>query len=273
MKTFYGISETYTGKETGKHLHINNFGYYKNVDAPITVTRPYGRPDYQLIYVKQGEIAFSSQGRIKKAASCTMLLFRPNEKQVYSYAPIPGSEYYWIHFSGTEAEMLLSGLFDREQTLAIENDYGFLDAFEGMKHFCIPYDATAAQFAEGAFIKMTAELKRLVDGSDRTMEKVINHMRTHRIKSKSNKEYAQMCGISEYHFIRRFKDFTGVSPHRYKTKLVMEQGANLLKTTDMSISHIAFTLGFEDALYFSRIFKKEMGNAPSTYRNLNRTDR
>ena len=81
----------------------------------------------------------------------------------------------------------------------------------------------------------------------------------------SNKDYAKMCGVSEFHFIRKFKNETGFTPLQYKTKLIVNKAINLFETTNLNISEISQVLGFEDSLYFSRVFKKEMGIAPREY--------
>ena len=81
----------------------------------------------------------------------------------------------------------------------------------------------------------------------------------------TNKDYAKICGVSEYHFIRKFKAETGLTPLQYKTKIVIKKAIDLLETTNLNISEISRMLGFEDSLYFSRVFKKETGTSPKKY--------
>ena len=72
-----------------------------------------------------------------------------------------------------------------------------------------------------------------------------------------------------YDYLRKlFKKEVGVSPLEYMTKLRMKSAETLLTamwTNEYSISEIAQMCGFEDALYFSRVFKKYYGCAPSNY--------
>ena len=81
----------------------------------------------------------------------------------------------------------------------------------------------------------------------------------------SNEDYAKICGVSEYHFIRKFKKETGLTPLQYKTKIVINKAIELLETTNLNILEIARMLGFDDSLYFSRVFKKETGTSPKKY--------
>ncbi len=266
MEIYYGIDTTYTGKSSDKYIEINNFGYYKNIDVNINVNRAKGRPDYQLIYIKSGEVILQTDKGIKKLHNA-IILFRPNQAQVYTYTPAKNSEYMWIHFSGIGAEEILSGLFDTENILKTDDAFTFANTFESIKNFCIKYDDISAQFAAGSLIKMMAQLKKSRIVSDNTLNKVIELMRTQGVNLYSNEDYAKMCGISEYHFIRRFKKFTGMTPLKYQTKSIVERGIYLLQNSNMNVSEIAFSLGFNDSLYFSRMFKKATGVSPIAYRN------
>ena len=67
-----------------------------------------------------------------------------------------------------------------------------------------------------------------------------------------------------------FRDFVNCTPAQYHAKLRMEQATALLAHEDFSISHIAEQLGYEDASYFSRVFKKIQGISPNAYRRMAR---
>lgn len=72
--------------------------------------------------------------------------------------------------------------------------------------------------------------------------------------------------MSESRFSHLFRQIMGVSPHQYFLKMRLEQAQGYLQDSDLSIAQIAQLTGFEDALYFSRLFKKYFGVAPSSYR-------
>ena len=79
-------------------------------------------------------------------------------------------------------------------------------------------------------------------------------------------DMAFRAAMSESHFSHVFKDFTGVSPKKYIIKSKIEKAKELLKNTDQPIGEIAFTIGYEDPHYFSRMFKKNTGFTPRQYR-------
>ena len=75
-----------------------------------------------------------------------------------------------------------------------------------------------------------------------------------------------------YDYVRKlFKKETGVTPHEYLTKVRMQRAKDILlsgvtnRYSNYSVTQIAEACGFADPLYFSRVFKKYYGVAPSHY--------
>ncbi|MBO7380031.1 MAG: helix-turn-helix transcriptional regulator [Bacteroidales bacterium] len=58
---------------------------------------------------------------------------------------------------------------------------------------------------------------------------------------------------------------TGYTPKEYLRIRRLKRAAILLQSTDMSVSAVAFEVGINDPLYFSRCFKQQFGAAPSDY--------
>lgn len=77
---------------------------------------------------------------------------------------------------------------------------------------------------------------------------------------------AKEFGYSTDYFSHVFKKAFGVSPQRYVINKRIAAAKHLLITTDKNVSEIALFCGFNDALYFTRIFSKEIGVAPTTFR-------
>ena len=65
---------------------------------------------------------------------------------------------------------------------------------------------------------------------------------------------------------RRFKIATGETPNKYIQNLRIERAKELLKFSDLSISHVAYEVGYEDVSYFGSLFKRLVGNTPNLYR-------
>ena len=79
-------------------------------------------------------------------------------------------------------------------------------------------------------------------------------------------QYAESLHISTNWFIRNFKQHMKISPAQYLLSLRMVNAQSLLENTDYSVGEIAEIVGYDNQLYFSRVFKKEYGISPAQYR-------
>lgn len=89
----------------------------------------------------------------------------------------------------------------------------------------------------------------------------------HHIDSMLRTDYlAKLSGYSEAHLISLFHKEFGTTPNRYITRLRIDKASRLLAQTDTKIKEVAAACGFDDELYFSRVFKKHTGLCPTQYR-------
>ena len=79
-------------------------------------------------------------------------------------------------------------------------------------------------------------------------------------------DYAESLHISTNWFIRNFKQYMKISPAQYILSLRMVNAQSLLENTEYNIGEIAEIVGYDNPLYFSRVFKKEYGVSPAQYR-------
>lgn len=79
--------------------------------------------------------------------------------------------------------------------------------------------------------------------------------------------FAEKANLSTNYFGDLIKQFTGTSPQEHINQHVLQLAKNKLRQTDLSISEIGYSLGFESNSYFTRFFKKEAGITPSIFRN------
>lgn len=77
--------------------------------------------------------------------------------------------------------------------------------------------------------------------------------------------FSRNIGVSSSQLYRKIKSITGLSPNEFMRTYRLKKAAHLIKESNYNISEIAYKVGFNDALYFSKCFKKQFGTAPSTY--------
>ena len=78
--------------------------------------------------------------------------------------------------------------------------------------------------------------------------------------------YAAAHNLSEGWFIQNFKQYTNSTPAQYLLSLRIHNAKVLLESTNYNVTEISNIIGYENPLYFSRIFKKQTGFSPSEYR-------
>ena len=78
-------------------------------------------------------------------------------------------------------------------------------------------------------------------------------------------DLAAICDLSETHLRRLFVRVLSCSPTEYRLKLRMQEAKDLLMSGSCGIAEAAEAVGFEDANYFSRVFKKHTGQSPSAF--------
>jgi len=83
----------------------------------------------------------------------------------------------------------------------------------------------------------------------------------------SLEKLSRNVGISKYYLHRLFKELNGITPLNYLTAIRLEKAKNELRYSRLSVLEIAIESGFEDASYFSKIFRSHTGISPSKYRN------
>ncbi|MBB6636040.1 helix-turn-helix domain-containing protein [Cohnella thailandensis] len=80
---------------------------------------------------------------------------------------------------------------------------------------------------------------------------------------------AKSSGTSR--FYRAFREHTGLSPHQFLTATRLKASLKLLADPGVSVTQAAHSVGYSDEFYFSRLFKKRMGLAPTEYASRART--
>ena len=264
MQHIYSFPNKEYNKNTKFPLYILNCGYYKNVDMPIPVSRPNGRPDYQLILPISGSMLIDK----KRVLPGEIFLYCPHAPQNYTYFEGEGTEYYWVHFYGCEADLLCADL-------SLEN--GIIKLGDGKQEV-----ERLMRMIIRAFADRYTHVDEYAAGLLRSIlaiiasPPVLSSPFTKAMKLLSDPscnltiaELATMYEMSEGHFIRSFKAYSGSSPSTFRTAKRLEIACEMLTSTKMTVDQISRAAGYSDPLYFSRIFKKIIGVSPKQYRTDN----
>lgn len=76
----------------------------------------------------------------------------------------------------------------------------------------------------------------------------------------------RMSGLAERSFMRRFRQVTGMAPLEYVHTLRLEEAKQWLESSDASVESVVEAVGYEDASFFNRLFRRKVGLTPAQYR-------
>jgi transcriptional regulator GlxA family with amidase domain len=79
-------------------------------------------------------------------------------------------------------------------------------------------------------------------------------------------QMAVLSGLPERTFKRRFARATGMSPLEYVHTLRLEEAKQMLEATELSVEAIAQEVGYQDASFFGRLFRRKVALTPAQYR-------
>lgn len=103
-------------------------------------------------------------------------------------------------------------------------------------------------------------------GAQELFESVSDYIHTHYMDELSVKNLAEQSGVNENRLFYVFQKYASMGPGDYLRTYRLNRARNLLVTTPLSVGVVAAQVGYPDALYFSRTFKKHFGVAPSAFR-------
>lgn len=237
--------------------------------------RRYGRKDYQLFYIKHGEVEFMFGEKKVTLGKNTLVLFRPGEPQVYRplYQENQLTDYSYIHFSGNMAEQKLHDYRLNFKIVTFEKPFFEFENILNQiissekKEFKAPF---CALLLEELFIHLyneTVPEKKNEILTSSNFKNLLALMEINYNKNLPMKFYADYIGFTEKYFLRFFKKAMRISPHKYINKIRMEKARSLLLNRNRSIKAIAAELGYQNQYYFSAAFKQYYDITPSEYRS------
>lgn len=92
---------------------------------------------------------------------------------------------------------------------------------------------------------------------------VVDYVEAHLNENFPVAKLAALVGLSTCHFIRKFKDTTGLSPHKFVVRARVERAHDYLRTGNFRVADAALEVGFCDQSHLDRYFRRYYGFAPS----------
>ncbi len=255
--------------DTENPITVNCCGYQSCITKDYSVEREHGRRDYQIIYVFRGCGHFKIENEWKRFPAGSLVLYRPYEPQIYTYLANDTPELFWVHFTGHSCENLLEKFGIK--TGYIGENFALKSLFHEtmlelqLKKPLFEYMITSNFYKIFATIQRAYLLQSVPLENNFSIDRLIIHLNRHYADSWTVADMADFCNMSEDYFAHIFKKRMGVSPMRFLNNLRIDRAKDFLLTDTMNIATIASLVGFDDQLYFSRVFKKFTGYSPKAY--------
>ncbi|MEM8492227.1 MAG: AraC family transcriptional regulator [Pseudomonadota bacterium] len=248
-------------------------GYYpKAVDHKMARQR---HDDNLVIYCTDGRGRLRTDAWQGEVRAGEVVLLPQGTRHFYvSHDPEPWT-LFWVHFSGQSAEVFLQHLGFHEDNPVM--NAGVSPALIAL--FGSMMEVRRTGYSTRSFINASNLLRHLLSqmaleisaqrAQDRggiDLSHVQGFMRENIGQTLTLEQLASTTNMSKFHFSKRYKALSGYSPVKHFQNMKIEHACSLLDGTDLSVSAIADQLGYEDPLYFSRVFRRTIGISPRAYR-------
>lgn len=240
---------------------------------------------YEAHFVVDGCLAFHARQQDFDVTGGMVFLTKPGEVHSGVDTTLQPAEWYWIHLHFPPASAL-PGL-TRAETRNLSESFAktSLCLFPGSDPLRDCFERILTEHrnpTEHSLVIARAQLHelmvRLIRDHDRAMlnsdsaglsaeiRQAIAWIDRNLGEPLSIPDLAASSGLSQSHFRQRFHKETGFSPSDFLTRRRVLRAKQLLRGHRMSITEIAFRLGFQSSPYFAAVFKKLTGMTPSEYR-------
>lgn len=251
-------------------LSVYNCGFQKC--EPLHSWGPGIRNYYLLHFVASGKGKFTVGAKEYNLSAGDGFVTVPNEMACYQADSNEPWEYFWVGFSGVDAVRLMNAAgFNSnpcfhcedikkvtEMILEIYNSNGIKLSDEVYMTGCI-YKFLSL------LIKINGSKNLITQSGIDYVMLAIKFIEHNYLRQISIVDIASAAGISRSHLYRQFMTQLNMTPNEYLIKYRINLACEMLKERKINISETAYSVGFTDPLYFSRVFKNIKGVSPSKY--------
>ncbi|MFC4388617.1 AraC family transcriptional regulator [Gracilibacillus marinus] len=257
-------------------LYINQFG--KELCMPKHYQHSKNSGTFLIHYIRSGEGVFHTSEQSYSLKAGQGFLTCPNMEYSYEADERDPWYYYWVGFDGIQAEKLLSKanlhvknpifLYDQDHQLvhcfeelcALKQQEPLISEVKGLGHL---YSILSILIQEHK-AKVFADVRQ--DHKVSYAQEVLQYIHEHFHQKITISEIADEIGLDRSYLCSLFRNVYNKSIQEYLIHYRIQKACELLEHTTLAISSIAQSVGYEDPLQFSKLFKKIKQLSPKNYR-------
>lgn len=257
-------------------LYVTDIGFYPRAEFHYR-ERPQGCPENVLIYCTSGA-GWVEAGHQRFHIRRNMYFIIPSH-QAHRYGADGKDPWsvYWVHFSGDKAALFIdqavrpreidAGIIARKSDRILLFNEIYENLSRGFTRENLEYSSICLWHMLGSFrylsqFQTVTEIKHqdIIEASIAFMHQNLGEILT-------LENLSDHAGLSQSHYSLLFRKKTGQTPLGFFTHLKIQHASRLLEFSDIPVKEISYELGISDPYYFSRLFKKVMGQGPREFRN------
>jgi len=269
------ISEFLVKDQVTRQVYITDIGYYPKAMFHYA-ERLHGISQHIIIYCLEGYGWIEINKKRISISPSQFIAIPANTPHKYGADEKNPWSIYWAHFKGENAAFIAdlivknSTNYKPELTFSEDRIRLFDDIYYNLEN---GYGDDALRYVNMIFYhflssmiyedKFNREKKAITPDM---VDAVIKLMQDSIQKTITLAEMASFSNLSVTHFSSLFRKKTGHSPIEYFNHLKIQKACQYLSFTKMTVKELAFEVGIDDQYYFSRMFTRLMGIAPTEYR-------
>jgi AraC-like DNA-binding protein len=278
--TFYILKEVSMPYITDTKLNKGDLNIYQWGTEKCQARHHYGpavRDHYLIHYIMEGSGKFEVEDRSYTLKKGQGFLICPGIITYYQASFDTPWHYSWVGFQGKMATKYLSlaGLDQKNPIFLYNKDSYIKDCLDKMN--------SISQFKPHSELKVTGLLylflykliennssNNVIEPQNRKelyVQKAVEFIEKNYSRKITISYLAKYIGINRKYLYALFKEFLNTSPKQFLLQYRMDKACELMEHTSLSIGDISRSVGYEDPLLFSKMFKNIKGMSPSNYRN------
>lgn len=257
------------------HLEARKLPVYLTGIGSTAYQQPISRPEgyywHQLLFCTEGRGVLTCGEETHPIAAGDCFFLPAGHPHAY-HAENSRWSVQWLTFDGYALPQLLSQLgmtaphiVHAGSTAAFQSLFSRMVAAQTSDRFFGDYACSGLVYSY--ILEFHRLMLTVTDARNQLLIKVLNHIDQAYPCDISLQQLSDIAGVTPQHLCRVFRDALHMRPGEYITQRRIRAAQELIQTTELPLAEIAGRVGFSSAGYFSTVFRRYVGIAPSSYRS------